>query len=209
MKLGEVPEEKLDSVTDAERTRIIYGGLRPVPEGRGVAVAALLLGCGAPHAMAQRAAAAASLYREGLVRCVIPTGGVLHPTERGEMTEAGYMTLRLRESGVPDDAIIVEGKALTTIENMLYGALEIEKAFHPPGPHGVYVVTSAWHMRRSLALAANFLPQTARIFCRASEGVPDEPRRWMDDEYLKDRVNRELRVTRRFIGRGLIPDIEF
>lgn len=207
MKLSQVPKEKLASLTVAEKTRIVYGGDRVPTTGHGIA--ALVLGAASPQTMAERAAGAAALYREGLVPCAIPTGGVVHPTELGDITEADYMARRLRDAGVPDEAILVENQARTTIENLLLGAVLMECRFHPHGGFPVYVVTSAWHMRRSLALAENFLPRTARILCRIVERIPDEPHNWHRDEYLREKIDRELHVSRQFIEFGHIPDIEF
>ena len=206
MKVSQIPAGDIPGLSTDEKTRIVFGGER---ETGGPGVAALLLGCGTPREMAERAAAAADLFKEGLVPCVIPTGGVVHPTECGNLTEAEYMALKLREHGVPDEAVVLEDQATTTIENMLFGMVAIERACHPRGPFPVYVVTSGTHMRRSLALAGVYLPRTARILARAAANPGGGASEWFRSEFWTGRVNWELRWLKNYIDSGTIPDIEF
>lgn len=206
MKLSQIPVDKLPGLSNDEKTRIVFGGEREFG-GRGIA--ALLLGCSSPQEMADRAETAASLFFEELVPKVIPTGGVVHPTEFGEMTEAEYMAHCLRGLGVPDEAVIIENQATTTIENMVFGMAVIEREFHPRGPFSVYVVTSAHHLRRSLALAEVYLPRTARILGRASRSADGQASNWFRSEFWTSKVERELKWLKRYIDEGIIPDIEF
>lgn len=206
MKLGRIPEERLSSLSNDEKTRIVFGGERKTG---GPGVAALLLGCGTPPEMAERAAAAAGLFEEGLVPYVVPTGGVVHPTEFGEMTEAEYMAHCLRGLGVPDEAVIIENQATTTIENMVFGSVMLERFFRPRGPFSVYVVTSAHHLRRSLALAEVYLPRTARILGRASRSADGQASNWFRSEFWTEKVNREIRWLKKYVDAGILPDIEF
>lgn len=69
-------------------------------------IAAILLG-GKPLVLRERAQAAAKLYHDGRVPCIIPTGGVQWDTELGLMSEADYMAHLLKEYKVPDDAILL------------------------------------------------------------------------------------------------------
>ena len=77
MKLSQIPKGGLSGLSNDQKTRIVFGGEREVT---GSGMAALLLGCGTPAEMAERAAAAANLFKERRVPCIIPTGGVVHPT---------------------------------------------------------------------------------------------------------------------------------
>ena len=206
MKLSAIPEEKLQALSIEEKTRIVFGGVRNSAEP---AIAALLLGCASPQEMAERSETAASLYKEGLVPSIIPSGGVVHATELGDMSEAEYMAHRLRALGVPDEAVILETQATTTIENMVFGTEVLERSFHPHGPFSVYVVTSAPHLRRSLALAGVYLPRTARILGRAAGSADGQTADWFRSAFWTGRVERELKWLKRYIDSGLIPDIEF
>ena len=207
MRLSEIGRDELDGLPVAAKTRIVFGGVR---DSRGRADAALVLGCGSPREMTERADAAATLLRAGRVRLLVPTGGVRHPTEFGEITEAEYMERRLRERGVPEDAILFENEARTTIENMIYGTLALERVGTQGRPFSAFVVTSAWHMRRSMALAKSYLPRTARVLSRSSRRPAEVVATWFLDEGETRRyVEREVRQLREFAAVGAIPDIVF
>ena len=205
MKLSVIPSNDLASLANGQVSSIVFDA--PPTEDR-PAVAALLLG-GSPVVMDSRAQAAAELYRKGLVPLVIPTGGVRHGDGGAGPTEAEYMAGVLRESGVPDEAIRLENDATTTRENMIFGEMVIERAAHPRGAFAVYIVTSAFHLRRSLALARLYLPRTARILgCAAAHpgGGRDE---WTKSEYFSGKVHTELGLLRRLVDHGEMDDIEF
>ena len=206
MKLGELSRDDLPALPDEAKTRIVFGGAYPTG---GNSIAALLLGCGTAMEMTERALAAAALFKAERTPCIIPTGGVVRHTELGDMTEAAYMAAKLREAGIPDEAVVIEDKAMTTIENMLYGELAIEHAFHPHGEFPVHVVTSATHMRRSLAIADVYLPRTARIMGHIPEGSEGNPSDWPRNEFWTMKVNYELLMLKVFIDNGEISDIEF
>lgn len=93
---------------------------------------------------------AARLYRRGVAPKVVVTGGsfAVLPDGRPAQTEAEAMRQVLVDFGVPADRIVIEGKALNTIENMR----EVRALV---GGSKVALVTSAFHMPRSLQLARN------------------------------------------------------
>lgn len=90
---------------------------------------------------------AARLYHRAVAPRIISAGGA-YPAEGGvpEMTEAAAMRVFLRDLGVPDQAIVDEGKSRNTIENIAFvRALA--------GDRPVALVTSATHMPRAMRLA--------------------------------------------------------
>jgi len=93
---------------------------------------------------ADRVAHAARLWKAGKAPVVIPSG------ERETMASLPL----LRELGLPDSAILVENKARNTEENVKFVA-ELVKG-RGEGLKGsrprILLVTSAWHMRRSLLM---------------------------------------------------------
>ena len=205
MKLSLVDKSGLESLSKEQVSRIVFGFESDPPAP---AVAALLLG-GSPQVMDARVRAAATLYRDGFVPLIIPTGGVRHPEKGCEETEAEYMAHALGGLGVPEEAILLENEATTTRENMIFGEGVIERVAHPRGAFAVYVVTSAFHLRRSLALARLYLPRTARpLGCAAADpgGGPDE---WASSEYYTGRVHTELGLLKGLVDNGEMDDIEF
>lgn len=89
---------------------------------------------------------AATLYHQGIVKKLIITGG--YP--KGHLgDEATDMARVLRMCQVPDSAIIIEPKAQNTRENATYTAALLAEYF--PKVKQPLLITSAFHMRRSLA----------------------------------------------------------
>ena len=205
MKITEMSLEALMALPDEQITEIVYGNWQ---DDGGKGIAALLLG-GNPTVHRERAQGAAQLYHAGRVPYIIPTGGVQWDTEFGRMSEAEGLKRILLELGVPEEAIILENEATTTRENMIFGAVQIERNLRPRGPFRIYVVSSAAHLRRSLALAKVYLPRTAQVF--GYPGVCPEGTRemWHTDEKQRKRVLREVEFLRKYTGTGEIEDVEF
>ena len=88
------------------------------------------------------------LYKAGKVSHVLVTGGngSIIP---GRFSEAEWTMSHLRLAGIPDSAIIIEGRARNTEENIAFSK-PILKAHKLNGPY--LLVTSAFHMRRALAI---------------------------------------------------------
>ncbi len=205
MKLSQVDPGRLAELSDEQVTRIVYDG---PPTGSEHAVAALVLG-GPAKEMGERALSAATLYRVGLAPCLIPTGGVRRLTKEGEMTESEYLARQLAMYNVPEDAILPENEATTTRENMLFGSVLLERALKPRGAFAVYIVTSAYHLRRSMALARLYLPRTALVL---GDGVPNiggSRDEWMNSPYWTFHVRNEVRLLKGMADCGEIDDIEF
>ena len=135
--LGErYPLQRIDALPPADAIVVLAGDVRagstwnPYPQlGRtGDAIA---------HA--------ARLHRAELAPVVIVSGGVLGRGQLRPMAEA--MRDALVTLGVPEDAVLVEGRSRTTRENALFTAeLAAER-----GIEQVLLVTFDLHMRRSLA----------------------------------------------------------
>lgn len=90
---------------------------------------------------------AARLYKLGVAPRIIVTGGsVLLEQGRPTTSEAEAMRRFLTDLGVPREAIVEEGKALNTIQN-----IRLVRELVKDGK--VALVTSAFHMPRALRLA--------------------------------------------------------
>ncbi|MBQ8388715.1 MAG: YdcF family protein [Clostridia bacterium] len=204
MKYSSVTEKFLLELTPEQKWELICGGVRDDGESADVA---LLLGT-RPEIAAERALAAAELYRQGRVKYIVPSGGVKWDVGNGEMqSEAEYMSAILIREGVPPSAIIIENEATTTKENMIYGALQINRKTKFYGDKRVIIVTSQSHMKRSIALAKTFLPRMVRV--SAYPSFPAETR----EEWLKNEENLRLldsfiHLTKGLVDHGIIEDEE-
>ena len=91
---------------------------------------------------------AARLYRAGKAPLVIPTGS-------GERESALPL---LRDFGVPESAIIVEDKARNTEENAKFVEEMLDVRNKQKTRKKILLVTSAWHMRRSVLMYRKYAP---------------------------------------------------
>jgi len=205
MKITEMTLEQLYALPDETITEIVYGGWQ---DDGGKGIAALLLG-GNPTVLCERAEGAAQLYHAGRVPCIIPTGGVQWDTEFGRMSEAECMKQHLLNLGVPEENIILENEATTTRENMIFGVVQMERGLRPRGPFRVYVVSSAPHLRRSLALAKTYFPRIAQAIGYPGTCPTAARDKWHADEGMRKRVLREVEFLKKYADTGEIEDIAF
>ncbi len=88
------------------------------------------------------------LYKKGLVKKILISGGtgsLIHP----DLKEAPRLYEFARDFGVPDSVIIVESASRNTYENAKFTKLWLQE--NDTRVNGVLLVTSSFHMRRSLA----------------------------------------------------------
>lgn len=95
---------------------------------------------------AERMTEAAALARQ-LGAPIIWTGGVGVLTGKGKVSGAVWAKKMFAELGVPEDQIVFEGQSRTTAENAIYTF----QMLNPADGDTWIIVTSAWHMKRSVA----------------------------------------------------------
>ncbi len=141
-----------------------------VPDGVGTAVVlgAQVLSGGRPSGtLRARTRQAARLYAEGEAELLIPTGGVgEHPP-----SEAEVMSGILREAGVPERDILLEGEARNTRESArLVAAMAGER-----GIRSVVVVTDPLHCVRTVGA---FRAEGLSVWASPVYGSPMWRKRW-------------------------------
>ena len=202
MKLSQVTKEYIASMPLEEKVDFICGDI--ADDGMSAPVA-LLLG-GNPNNAIPRAKAAAELYHTGRISYIVPSGGVKWDFFGEEVSEANYMKRVLIESGVPEEAIILEDEARTTKENMIYGTLQINRKLKFEKVDRVIIVTSRSHMKRSIALAKAFLPRKVNVSAYPANheaiiaGMPESEGKW---------IAKELDLIKGLVDSGVIEDFEF
>ena len=75
-------------------------------------------------------------------------GGLIHDS----FEEADWVQTQLKVLGIPDSCVLIEDRSRNTIENAAFSKVVLNKAHLAP-PY--IVVTSAFHMRRSLGIFKN------------------------------------------------------
>lgn len=203
MKITEAKKETLMALSPREKYDFVCGDIRD--DGMSAPVA-LLLG-GNPNNARNRALAAAELYRAGRVPYIIPSGGVKWDIDGEMISESHFMKRILMENGVPEEAIILENQATTTVENMIFGTLQIyRKLKFKNAPH-VIIVTSEAHMKRSMALAKAIMPRALTFSAYpAFHNAPTDE--WFESEANLKALDTEVRLLKDLADSGFIEDFE-
>lgn len=181
--------------------RLAYGSYQP-PEGS--FDCALVLG-GPPHFMESRAKAAAELYLAGRVPYLMVSGGVAWDSPMGHLTEAQQLIRYLEQAGVPTDRILVEDQSTNTATNMKYCRVLLEEMFPGKALH-LAIATSAFHVRRAVALAEHFLSEHT-VMGVSAVYPKDAPEAYAEDADLCQRIDTECRCLWNLTTLGYIPDI--
>lgn len=87
-------------------------------------------------------------YRAGVAPHLIMTGGAAH----NQFVEAHVMAQFAHSQGVPADAILEEGQAQNTIQNIFYSAA----IMHSHGWSSAEIVSSPYHLGRTALIAEAF-----------------------------------------------------
>lgn len=133
----EFPLKPLMALPSARCMVVLGGGIRP--SGSTFMPSNL-------ESSADRVWYAAQLYHAGKAPLLVLSGGS-DPRTSVE-TEAGAMRGFLRDLGVPDSALLLEGRSRTTRENAIYSA----DLLRSRGIRRILLVTSALHMHRAKKL---------------------------------------------------------
>lgn len=202
MLISKISREEIPGLTLDQAEKIVFGGERFDDPSAEVA---LLLGT-EPGKCDERARMAAKLYRESKVKYIVPSGGVEWEYEGRMVSEAEYMAQILSLEGVPDEAIILEKEARTTKENMIYGTLQINRKINFYKVRRVCIVTSSFHVRRSVELARVFLPKTVEVVgCGANELCKN----WRGTPEALEFVLREIPLIKSLVDNKMMSDVEF
>ncbi len=205
MKLSQISESQLKSLSVLQKTAIVYGEIEQSNERADVAI---LLGCD-PKRSKKRAIACAELYKKGLVKYIISSGAPINEVDGENLSEAEYMKRVLIENGVSPEIIFKDEHALTTVENFLGSAMVWHRNISFYKTNSVYIVSAMCHMRRAMLLAKAFLPKYLKLYCRGAVDEKDNAQNWHKFSETTESVDWEIRCLKKLITTGIIEDIEF
>lgn len=123
-------------------------------------------------------------YRRGVAPVIIVSGGRAH----NQYVEAHAMAAFAESQGVPADAVVEEGQATNTVENLYY-SFQIMKAH---GWHSMEVVSEPSHLPRASFLARHF-PVAWRA--HASEWPPGMSESGILIRYCSEMAKLDLRMV--------------
>ena len=126
----------------------------------------------------------------------------------GECIEAEHMYKRTLELGIPEEDIILENTSKSTVENILCALVELQRTFWLNRVSKVLLVTTTYHMRRSLAIARYLFPEHIDIVPCPADDVNTKRDNWMNTPKGIERARGEANNIVSCIKNGVIPDFE-
>ena len=128
---------KDEDITPEIVQKLVFDGVEDRTGEKGDCI--LVLGGSSPFV--DRVPKAVELYKAGLAPKIVMSGGPVWDTPYGRLSEADAMAACAMELGVPEEDIIRDNLARTTIENMICGALAIGRELKFPNVKKVLLVT--------------------------------------------------------------------
>ena len=83
--------------------------------------------------------------------------------EKGQKTEAEAMLEKAVELGVPIEDIVIENESETTKDNIINALTWIENNYEIKEINRIVIVTTTFHMKRTLLLAKRILPDHIEV----------------------------------------------
>lgn len=183
--------------------RLLFQGLEDTGEN-----ADCIIVLGSLKAAKYRVPVAVDAYNAGRAGKLMLCGGKLHDFPTGKCSEAEQMCKTALEMGVAREDILLEDRSQNTVENILFALIELQRAFWLNKVSRVLLVTTAYHMRRSLAIARYLFPEHITIIpCPANDSNTRRDN-WMDTPVGLERAKGEAINIVRYVINGVIPDLE-
>lgn len=198
-----VSKIKKEDLTPEVIDRLLFQGLDDTEEQ-----ADCMIVLGSIKAAKYRVPVAVKAYKARRAGKIILCGGKLRDFPDGKYSEAEHMRQAALELGVCKEDIILENHSLNTVENLLYALIELQRIFCLNNVRSVLLVTTTYHMRRSLAIASSLFPAHIQVIpCPANDNHTRRDN-WMDTPVGIERVRCEAMKIVQYVTNGVIPDFE-
>ena len=192
-----------DNLTNDVIDRLLFEGLNDYG-----AKADCIVVLGSKKAAKYRVPVAVKALLAGRSEKIMLCGGKMRSFPNGERTEAENMYEGALELGVPEANIILENNSQNTIENILYALLELQRSMWLNKVKSVLLVTTTYHMRRSLHLARYLFPAHISVYPCPADDTTTKRDNWMNSDEGMDRAKAEALKIVRCVHNGVIPDFE-
>ena len=163
---------------------------------------------GSIKAAKYRVPVAAQAYNAGRAGKVLLCGGKLRTFHDGTYSEAEHMRKAALKAGIAADDILLENASQNTVENMLFALIEMQRAFGLNNVHRVLLVTTAYHMRRSLAIARYLFPKHITLLPCPADDTNTRRNNWTQSDVGIQRVKNEAMKIVAYVNNRIIPDFE-
>lgn len=200
MWVSKITEEDL---TNELIDRILYKDL----EDTGENVDCIIV-LGSLSASKYRVPVAVNAWKVGRATKIMLCGGALRDFPEGKCSEAEHMCKRVLELGVAEESVILENTSQSTVENILCALIELQRIFWLNRVKKVLLVTTTFHMRRSLAIARYLFPMHIDVVPCPADDNHTKRNNWMNTPEGKERAKGEALNIVRCVNNGVIPDFE-
>lgn len=167
-----------------------------------------ILVLGSSKAAKYRVPVAAQAYNAGRSGKVMLCGGKLRDFPGGKYSEAEHMRQAALKLGIAEEDIILETGSQNTVENILFALIELQRSFWLNRVRNVLLVTTAYHMRRSLATARYLLPEHITVIPCPANDTNTRRDNWMNTPEGIRRATDEARNIVQCVHNGVFPDFE-
>jgi uncharacterized SAM-binding protein YcdF (DUF218 family) len=182
-----------DEIVEINRTHLIDTPLRP---------ADLLFMFGTREDVGLRADTAARLWREGLFRWSIVSGGVTPGSEQSECT---IIKAAMVAAGIPADLILEEHRAMNTGENVIFSLPIIDAALGLRNIRSVICLGNTWTARRYPMTLHRHWPEAEKMLLTVDSFAT--PRAlWHTNVEFRRRVLHEWDKIEPYKARGFIAE---
>ena len=194
---------KEEDLTTELVDRLLFEGLADTGEN-----AECIIVLGSIKAAKYRVPVAVNAYNAGRAKKLMLCGGKLRDFPEGTYSEAEHMHKAAVASGIADENIILENTSCNTVENILFALIQLQRNFCLNNIHKVILVTTAYHMRRSLAIARYLFPSHITVIPCPADDTSTRRDNWMNTPVGIDRAKREAMKIVSYVKNGVIPDFE-
>lgn len=167
-----------------------------------------ILVLGSKIAHKYRVPKAVELYNAKRSNILLLSGGTIIETEYGMISEAEMMKLKAIELGIPVENLIIESESKTTQENIICSLLSLERAIKLTKIKSILLVTTRYHMRRSLMMAETFMPKWIRVFPCPANDTNTLRHNWFLTERNSKLAKDEAYKISCYIREGCIADFD-
>lgn len=207
MKLTEMKSRDIftSKTTPEDVEKIVFSGDNLSKNQAHNNVAVLL---GGPGMIPYRADKGIWLYEEQKVEKVLVSGGIGYLNTDRTTPEAFKMRDYLLSQGIPDKDILVESFSRSTIENMANSLAILEGLLYNLNETELTVVTSDFHLRRSMGLLINALGNSTNVYGAGSKDGVTDIDSWQNTFAGRKQIMQEALLLIKYAKEHRIPDME-
>ena len=184
--------------TDAEIAEINATHLISTP----IKPADLLFVFGTREDVGRRVDEAVRLWREGLFRWSIVSGGV---TPGARLSECEIIKTAMVERGIPAERILEEYRAMNTGENVIFSLPVVDAAIGLANIQSVICLGNTWTARRYPMTLHRHWPEVEKMLITVDSFATPRAR-WHTDPEFRNRILREWDKIEPYKAKGFIAE---